>query len=353
MKLSAVSSRTAWSCSFACTLLFLVIVRDQWQATPGQQHTCTAFSADFTSDLVAIGVQGSCDDYIIWCDVIQQQHLHHQIDFFFLIFDVDTTTCFRRINHTESLAHHVFHTANTTWTTGRNTLAREMFAAEQEADILYKYWLFSDADVASDLQCGQCKHLIGMKATVCCMDQFVQFLTGPQQFAVVTLYLFNQEEEDGNLHTQFRRHDCADAMFNAIHREAVPVLLPYLHDLDQQSWWYAQAVVYHLSIGCLNGGTVTLGGFYEMSPGAHASYPRGYEHEATSALIKQHFHKLIPWPLFTSEIFLKQPNCVDGNLVRPQAKFTDACMTYAWRSTTEFKACSTALRGRFTDFVSH
>ena len=108
-------------------------------------------------------------------------------------------------------------------------------AAEETSNRPYKYWLISDADVASDLRCGYCKHLSRIRAVACCMDQFIHLLTGPRQFADVALYLFGQAESERDRHSEFRRHDCADAMFNAIHREAVPVILPYIHDLDEVS----------------------------------------------------------------------------------------------------------------------
>ena len=43
---------------------------------------------------------------------------------------------------------------------------------------------------------------------------------------------------------QIAHTDCADGAFNAIHRAAVPVLLPYVELVDRYSWWGAQAIMW-------------------------------------------------------------------------------------------------------------
>ncbi len=353
MKAITASGQTAWICAIVFGLAAFTLAVRYHRLSSAQviEQSYAAFSEDASADRVAIGVLGSCQDLILWSDVLANQHYYHQTHFFFLMFDEEPEVCLLRSGGADTFIHHTFHEPNTTWTTGRNSLARSIYASEETSNRLYKYWLFSDADVASDLRCGYCKHLSGIRAVACCMDQFIHFLTGPQQFANVALYLFGQVESEGDKHSEFRRHDCADAMFNAIHREAVPVILPYIHDLDEISWWYPQAVVFHLSMGCLKGGTVTLRGFYEETTGSHASYPRGYEQEVASNLVKQHFHQLIPWPIYTSDMFLIEPACLENEIGLSQGRFTNAS-SYEWHSTLEFRACCAALQSRFAEFTS-
>ena len=71
------------------------------------------------------------------------------------------------------------------------------------------------------------------------------------------------------------------------------------------------------------------------STGSHAAYPRVYEQEVASNLVKQHFHQLIPQPIYTSDMFLVEPACLEKETGLSQGRFTNAS-SYEWHSTPEF-----------------
>ncbi len=348
------------SAIFACLTIsvsaFAAAVWYQDKATM-QAVVTDVMSIDASSDKVAIGIQGTCEEANVWRVILSEQHHRHQTEHFFLMYDQSPATCKSTIG-SPAITQNVISGLGSSWSTGRNTLAQAIYRAEQLHSLTYKYWLFSDADAGS-MQCVYCTHLVSIRQTACCVDQFVSFLVGPQQFAVVA---FNAYWVDETLNSTFSRHDCPDAMFNAFHRKAIPLLLPYIDDMDAQSWWYSQAMLFHVSVGCLKGGTVTLGGFYADpdSPGNHANYPRGYERQVASALLTHHFADLIPWPIATSDEYLTQITClVDRHddvplmhrLVPWQQRFTGAALSYAWHSTPEFASCFASLNTSFSAFI--
>lgn len=53
-------------------------------------------------------------------------------------------------------------------------------------------------------------------------------------------------------------YDCGDGAMSAYNREAIDVLLPYYHQLDHLSWWYAQLIMFNLIVGCVPGYSVLV-----------------------------------------------------------------------------------------------
>jgi hypothetical protein len=72
------------------------------------------------------------------------------------------------------------------------------------------------------------------------------------------------------LFTQIVYH--IDAMFNAIHRDALQFLLPYCPRYDGRSWWTSQAIFVYRSL-CLYGHVISFDGIHIVKQN-HRLYPR-------------------------------------------------------------------------------
>jgi hypothetical protein len=149
--------------------------------------------------------------------------------------------------------------------------------------------------------------------------------------------------------------DCLDGMKNAIHREAVPVLLPYVDSLDKVSWWMSQGVQFYLSAGCLARYGAVLGGYEEAMVSQHSTYPRGLDdtliQKAVYAVVEP--AGLLPWPINPAHV-LHQGHCT--NLSRPGEEELAVDWVYSsgnWMVTEPFLTCKAALKKRFKIFTGH
>jgi hypothetical protein len=148
------------------------------------------------------------------------------------------------------------------------------------------------------------------------------------------------------------RVDCIDAMKNALHREAVSVLLPYIDTLDNVSWWISQALQFHISAGCLSGYVVVLGGYGEAQLQEHTQYPQGrndtLERDTVDAVFRT--AGLVPWPI--SGRYMGQGNCTALPGVAEMA--TDRVFSSGkWMVSEPFLTCKAALKTRFETFLGN
>lgn len=142
----------------------------------------------------------------------------------------------------------VIHEKNTSWSTGRNILARAAYAAEVNRGLQYQYWFFLDEEL---LWCKGCERAPSQvsSATACCLDYAVQdVLLGPYNFAMIGVHhmasMENPEPFTESQARSFNINDCPDAKFAAIHRDAAPILLPYASDFDAvKGWWASQLLL--------------------------------------------------------------------------------------------------------------
>lgn len=149
------------------------------------------------------------------------------------------------------------------------------------------------------------------------------------------------------------RVDCIDAMMNAYHREALPVVLPYISILDNVSWWLSQALEFHTMQGCLSGGTAVLGGYGEPPLQEHSPYPQGRNDALERATVDQVFGSrgLVPWPIGGQ--FMEQGNCGALPLPAGQPELISeiSFRSAVWMTSKSYLACRRALQARFDKFV--
>lgn len=96
---------------------------------------------------VAIAVQGKVDGLNLWMSVYEKMQSRFNVDLFLLSYDRP----YKCPSHI-----YCFYFPNSTWTTGRNALARKIYGREQQSDRTYKYWAFHDSDTW-DLACVVCR----------------------------------------------------------------------------------------------------------------------------------------------------------------------------------------------------
>ena len=148
-----------------------------------------------------------------------------------------------------------------------------------------------------------------------------------------------------------------DARLNAFHRRAVPVFLPYDPNLDKQTWWSSQAILFHLTTGCLSGSGFALFAGFQTSNTDHRHYTRGRnltsEDSLVSGLRKKHGVPVWAVPGVRDVANLRGP--------REQSYLTtvpvsigelspDVWNADRWTTTASWQGCM-ALEKRFEEFV--
>lgn len=191
----------------------------------------------------------------------------------------------------------------TSWTQGRNLLAQAMYAEEVRRGVRFDYWVFSDGDALITFDCYTCASTTApdLSGPACCAAYLLRDVLLSYSFATVSTKLhqfeweFGLSVDHGNYDGFFFR-DCGDAMVQAFHRDAVPVTLPYLTQLDAMSWWASQAMLFFFTHGCLEGGNVFLARHLHERDGLaeHTDYPRGRDQEREFATVSAAFPSLVP-----------------------------------------------------------
>ena len=334
----------AWRCCLSITALLCI-------QGPSAALTEKSFLSSDNGDTsnqgrVALAVQGKCKDLLLWQDLLAHQHNAHQVDLVFLVFETQVDTCHDAASSV--LISAVVYGPNTTWSSGRNMLAKAIYQKELAMESEYKYWIMADSDMRH-LKCHNCRHMEKDAEPACCFDLFVQFLLGPQQFAMVAINGWDQNPE---AHSHFSQHECPDGMLNAFHRAAVSVLLPYNDAMEDVSWWFSQEIMFHLAYGCVKGGVVTLGGYTLLPASAeHAKYPRGLDAASPTEIIKEHYWPLIPWPVASAEHKMLQKQCASNVAPGWKPTFTSSSKSSAWQRSQAYEVCLKVLQPHFRRFM--
>jgi len=182
-----------------------------------------------------------------------------------------------------------------TWTTARNKLYEFALNEEYKQGWRWSYYIFSDGDVHTS--CPLAQQLLTNK-TLVDYGNNEEYLFASHFYSFINLTNILIEEEKcfllfdafllsispaigavsgtsgpyayPGLLTQIAYH--IDAMFNAIHRDALQFLLPYCPRYDGRSWWTSQAIFVYRSL-CLYGHTISFSGIHIVRQ-IHRSYPR-------------------------------------------------------------------------------
>jgi hypothetical protein len=232
----------------------------------------------------------------------------------------------------------------TTWTTGRNALARAAYRMERQTP--YTYWTFADADIAlacltdapqPDLQFGE--H---------CFDAYDRFL---QQTMAPAATLIQMGQFDAVKDVYMSGIEAFDGCFNSFHREAVHVLLPYRPDQDAVTWWSSQAIFWY-KIQCLapTYASAPLNIFYanpEHNPYPHNPRDKQAERQigmeslgSLASVFKPAPEDYVPvYPGDQPQFAPEKVRMIDGN---PDVR---------WKSAESFRQCSRELSRGFMEFI--
>ena len=268
----------------------------------------------------------------------------------------------------------------TSWTAGRNVLARAIFQAERARGAVFTRWVFSDQDVANPggLKCtGEGQGLTACEDDgkgVAAWSALMRTLLLPLDYPLLVManplpargYKAPDPPSPASQCAQcvtFLNSDCGDAAINAFDRSAVPIFLPYLTDVDGSSWWSSQAILFHLKKGCLGGAGGWLIGI-DPAISQHVPYPQGRPLDLELAAVRRAFPSLAEWPLklppappptVTAEY--EQGDCNPAHSLEyvhhDAGNHSHVEASRAWRTTPEFLACARVALPRFCSFVKN
>ena len=260
----------------------------------------------------------------------------------------------------------------TSWTTGRNALARAIFHAELARGKSFKAWIFADQDVATEdsLSCDG-----GVGVTSCtgvgavAWDAVVDAALLPFSVAhlFTTGYFQKPPLKKVGMTTSslvWLPYDCGDGMLVIFDRQAVPILFPYIVALDDQSWWSSQGIMHVIVRGCLGGFGGWLPGFAEMNP-THRDYPKSRSVLNEINVLRKRFRDISTWPLLQDAdeeaISTGQKNVRQdqGDCARHQRGWQmfnlpdDDAKSRRWQSSAAFETCARHMTPMFCAFVNN
>jgi hypothetical protein len=230
----------------------------------------------------------------------------------------------------------------TTWTTGRNALVKKAYQREKRLGVKYDYWTMSDADIVLI-----CRSVAGAPLATTpsgCFaeyDRYVQDALGP--VVVIHGAGFINTEQDPTLAMGFQ--ESFDAAWNTVHRDAIPVVMPYYADLDPVTWWSSQAIFWY-RIQCFKPSfaSTPLSMFYHNPD--HNPYPQNPRRfDAERQIGVQHLYELAGQIALPP---LDYPDQIRNEKIRPVAAIGN---TGDWKQEPLFLQCAAAFSHRFTQWV--
>jgi hypothetical protein len=236
---------------------------------------------------IAVAVQGDAHSISKWHAVLERMRTRNDVAFFGLIWGVglinqDFVAEWGKNNS----AIKIFSEPNSTWTEGRNSLARAIYSAEVARGKQFQAWTFADSDIWHGVECSRCPFTVplGPEGSACCLDYLFQDVVLNEHYVFPTISSMVEDDERSKLQplmntstidATFVFRDCADAQLQVFDRQAVPVLLPYHSELDGRSWWSSQSILFQYLSGCFSGSNVVLGRDFRCASNDHNPYPRG------------------------------------------------------------------------------
>lgn len=216
-------------------------------------------------------------------------------------------------------------TTKSTWTTARNLLLERALIEEQRQGWKWSYFNFGDGDIQVD--CPLVQKLVNTNKTdgdeIVFADYFRSLINktnkNNQCFVLIDVFLLSASPAIGvidgmlissiydGLLTQIVYH--VDAMFNAFHRDAIPLILPYCSRYDHRSWWTSQAILIYRSL-CLYGHVIQFNGA-RITRQKHRKYP----HNGNPWSMDNDMN-LVPSSLIPLQVYMKQSRLISPLVLR-------------------------------------
>jgi hypothetical protein len=246
--------------------------------------------------------------------------------------------------------------SSTPWPVLRNELVPKVYKLETIQDFEFKYWLFIDHNL---LYVSCLAHQNGRveRQAAECFARFIHFLLARTSYSQV---FYSEKGVLAANELQIKPTLCGASVMHAVHRAAVPILLPYVHIADEPN--LAQVISWHLSLGCLSGQESSIeSGMVVVASEQKAirsknllayaiSEPR---QQRVNGQLKETFGTigLVPKPIsdqFTSIATQCAPAFASSDFVVGNSH-TNA--SAKWRGTANYQKCLKALKPRFYDFI--
>lgn len=229
---------------------------------------------------------------------------------------------------------------STTWTTGRNKLARLAYQTERLNLKNYTYWTFIDADIT--LQC-----LLKDLTTVTSNNEcFVKYDLVLKQLMHPVVFLIDADKFPFQDNAFFVKIEAFDAACNSFHRNSIPVLLPYQSDLDHVSWWSSQAIFWY-RVRCFTPLYATSPLSVFMKNQEHDPYPREPRPIKKEMSIGQRMLGNL------SKILQKPPLDFPDQFTAERIKPLDEIKEYNWMDELDaYNLCMREFSNGFHKFIS-
>eukprot|EP01035_Chromulina_nebulosa_P017895 gene17895-23512_t len=240
---------------------------------------------------------------------------------------------------------------NNDWVQARNKLVKKVYEYENSIGYEFKYWLFADSNTLNVTCLAHNTGPIAHKSSSC-IARFVHFLLARTSYAQVYLIPSTRNNE-----LEVREVFCGNSFFHAIHRAAVPILLPYVQSKDKQYNYESQSILSLISNGCLGRNSI-------------GSAMLSYDHLLTRKKIKQSVFD-VPNDKFRqtaiTKVFVERG--IPAEMINySRDGFSQLCAqvptgyivglihtnsSAAWRNRHAYHKCMKALKPRFIDYVTN
>ena len=223
---------------------------------------------------IAVAVMGEASAFSRWYQSLSEQETHsQQLSFIYGAYD-DKQVSDENQKRCNEQVHfqtcHVDFIPNTTWTQGRNILARHILTIEEQQDQEFDFWIFADDDlelVSSTSTEGKSQGELWQSV----LEQLRQAsgLSAHKisQFTVTVSY--RSDITQGG----WVGVSTYDANFAVFSRWAVPYLLPYAMPRPGDSEWISQAVLFCVTQTCFPSSVGVLPDMFS-SNAIHREYPK-------------------------------------------------------------------------------
>jgi hypothetical protein len=223
---------------------------------------------------IVIAVMGEARLFYEWYQRLYEKADSKQLSFIFGAFDSQVshenqTTCKEQFtSQTHFQSCHVDYIPNTTWTQGRNLLARHILGMEEEQDRVFDYWIFADDDI--ELDCSASAG--GAKSERRCWQHLVQQLYRSLLDAkkVTQLTVPSRRQISRRGWSGVSTYDANLAVFS---RSAVPYLLPYATPLPGDSEYISQSIIFCITQTCFPSSVALIPDLFKYNT-RHRSYSR-------------------------------------------------------------------------------
>lgn len=158
----------------------------------------------------------------------------------------------------------------TTWTEGRNLLAKEAILLEQKRGKKFDFWVFSDDDVAL-----VCQHNSTVDDARTCWQTFLRFLGGqPEELPTNANIVSIQWRQSTRIYNDsWVGVSTTDAMINAFRRDYAPYVLPYATLRPGSSEYLSQGILLCIIMTCAPSSVLFVPNMIARNP-LHRNYIR-------------------------------------------------------------------------------